>query len=302
MESIVSGILDGQGIIGYNSHSYITNIIKKLRCILIERKWAERSPKELLPFRNGVVEVATGKLLPHSPDYRLTWQLPREHNPLATNWNTIDAYLDHLCGGNAALKDIYLCFCNAVLTGRGDLQKFMHMIGIGGSGKGTFARLVTALIGEENILSTTLEDWCNSRFESANAYRKRLVVFWDEDKQVGNIGKFLSLTGGDWIRAEEKGKKGFQYRYDGMTLVMSNTPIFTGNAASRIKRRVITCPCNAVVSPLKVRDMEEEFKPELDALVNYVLSIPDSHVTACPTGIHRRTRMYLGVLGKPDEG
>jgi hypothetical protein len=26
--------------------------------------------------------------------------------------------------------------------------------------------------------------------------------------------------------------------------------------------------------------MEEEFKPELDALVNYVLSIPDSHVTA----------------------
>jgi ABC-type phosphate transport system substrate-binding protein len=28
MESIVSGILDAQGIIGYNSHSYITNIIK----------------------------------------------------------------------------------------------------------------------------------------------------------------------------------------------------------------------------------------------------------------------------------
>ncbi len=96
MESIVSSILDAQGIVGYNSHSYITNIVKKLRCILIERKWAERSPKELLPFRNGVVEVATGKLLPHSPDYRLTWQLPREHNPLATNWNTIDAYLDHL--------------------------------------------------------------------------------------------------------------------------------------------------------------------------------------------------------------
>jgi putative DNA primase/helicase len=285
MESIVSSILDGQGIIGYNSHSYITNIIKKLRCILIERKWVERSPKEILPFRNGVVEVATGNLLPHSPDYRLTWQLPREHNPLATNWNTIDAYLDHLSGGNSALKDIYLCFCNAVLKGRADLQKFLHMIGIGGSGKGTFARLITDLIGEENILSTTLEDWCSNRFESANAYRKRLVVFWDEDKQTGNIGKFLSLTGGDWIRAEEKGKKGFQYRYDGMTLVMSNTPIFTGSAASRIKRRVITTPCNAVVSPLQVRDIGQEFKPELDAFTNYVLSIPDSHVTAVLRGL-----------------
>jgi putative DNA primase/helicase len=285
MESIVSNILDSKGIVNYHSHSYVTNIVKKLRCILIERKWEERSPKEILPFRNGVLEVTTGKLLPHSPGYRLTWQLPREHNPLATRWDTIDAYLDHLSGGNAALKDIYLCFCNAVLKGRADLQKFLHMIGIGGSGKGTFARLVTALIGEENILSTTLEDWCSNRFESANAYRKRLVVFWDEDKQVGNIGKFLSLTGGDWIRAEEKGKKGFQYRYDGMTLVMSNTPIFTGSAASRIKRRVITAPCNAVVSPLQVRDIGEEFKPELDAFTNHVLSIPDSHVTAVLRGL-----------------
>jgi len=283
MESIISSILDSKGITNYHSHSYITNIVKKLRCILIERKWVER--KEVLPFHNGVLDIASGELLPHSPGYKLTWQLPREHNPLATSWDTINAYLDHLSKGNTALKEIYLCFCNAVLKGRADLQKFLHMIGTGGSGKGTFARLVTALIGEENILSTTLDDWCTNRFESANAYRKRLVVFWDEDKQAGNIGKFLSLTGGDWIRAEEKGKKGFQYRYDGMTLVMSNTPIFTGSAASRIKRRVITAPCNAVVSPLQVRDMGEEFKPELDAFTNYVLSIPDTHVTAVLRGL-----------------
>jgi putative DNA primase/helicase len=55
------------------------------------------------------------------------------------------------------------------------------------------------------------------------------------------------LTGGDWIRAEEKGKKAFQYRYDGMVAVLSNIPIFTGDAASRIARRVITIPCNSNV-------------------------------------------------------
>jgi putative DNA primase/helicase len=284
IESIISTILDSREIT-YGSHSYVVNIVKKLRCILIERKWAEYSPKEILPFRNGVLEIASGKLLPHSPGYKLTWQLPREHNALANNWDTIDGYLNHLSGGNAALKEIYLCFCNAVLKGRADLQKFLHMIGVGGSGKGTFARLITALIGEENILSTTLEDWCGNRFESANAYRKRLVVFWDEDKQAGNIGKFLSLTGGDWIRAEEKGRKGFQYRYDGMTLVLSNTPIFTGSAASRIKRRVITSPCNNPVPAFQVRDIEEEFKLELDAFTNHILSIPDNHVTAVLRGL-----------------
>ncbi len=77
VESIISNIIDGKGITGYNSNSYIVNIVKKLRHILIERKWQEHSPNKLLPFRNGVLEVATGELLSHSPAYLLTWQLPR---------------------------------------------------------------------------------------------------------------------------------------------------------------------------------------------------------------------------------
>lgn len=285
IEAIVGSILDGKGITGYGNHSYLTNVVKTLRRLLIVRRWSERSPKELLPFINGVLEVATGKLLPHSPGYRLTWQLPRHHDPHATDWSTIDAYLDHLSGGKPAIKEILLCFCNAVLTGRSDLQKFLHLIGLAGSGKGTFARLLTDLIGADNIYSGTLEDWCSNRFESANAYKQRLVVFWDEDKQTGKLGKFLSLTGGDWIRAEEKGKKAFQYRYDGMVVVLSNLPIFTGDAASRIARRVITVPCNSSVPIGQRRDLNAEFTSELDAFTNHVLSIPDAHVTRVLTGL-----------------
>jgi putative DNA primase/helicase len=159
MESIISSILDRKNITGYNSHSYVTNIVKKLRCLLIVRKWVERSPKELLPFQNGVLEISTGKLLPHSPDYRLTWQLPRNHDPSATDWSGIDAFLDHLSGGNEAVKDILLCYCNAVLKGRSDAHKFLHLIGLGGAGKGTYARLLTDVIGVDNVCSSTLEDF-----------------------------------------------------------------------------------------------------------------------------------------------
>ncbi|MBA3923181.1 MAG: hypothetical protein H0X31_16405 [Nostocaceae cyanobacterium] len=166
----------------------------------------------------------------------------------------------------------------------------MHLIGLAGSGKGTFARLLTDLIGADNIYSGTLEDWCSNRFESANAYRQRLVVFWDEDKQTGKLGKFLSLTGGDWIRAEEKGKKAFQYRYDGMVVVLSNLPIFTGDAASRIARRVITVPCNNSVPLGQRRDLNAEFTPELDAFTNHVLDLPDAHVT----------RVLMGLVDIPE--
>ncbi|MBD1833355.1 hypothetical protein H6F61_11865, partial [Cyanobacteria bacterium FACHB-472] len=99
MESIVNKLLKTYGISGYNSHTYITNIVKKLRCELLHRTWDEKSANELLPFRDGVLELATGKLLPHSPDYKFTWALERSHDTNATDWSIIDEFLTHATGG-----------------------------------------------------------------------------------------------------------------------------------------------------------------------------------------------------------
>jgi putative DNA primase/helicase len=278
VESIIEIILESRNIVGFNSYAYITNVVKIMRCRLLVYKWDERDPKEMLPFINGVLDVATGQLHPHSPGYRFTWHLPREHKPQAGDWSTINNFLDHLAGGNEAIKNLLICYCNAVIKGRHDLQKFLHLIGLGGTGKGTFARLLVSLIGKQNVHSTTLEDWLGNRFEGANAYKKRLVLFPDEDKQTGKLGKFLSLVGEDDIRAEEKGKKAFLYRYDGMVLVLSNEPIFAGGSANRVKRRVITVPCNNSVAVVQL-DLETQFEPELSAFTSYVLSIPDEQVT-----------------------
>ena len=285
IEAIVFKILDSKGIVDFNSYSYITNIVKIMRCLLIVYKWQEKSPKDMLPFINGVLDVATGKLLPHSSGYRFTWHLPREHNPIAGEWSTIDTFLNHLASGNPVIRDLLLCYCNAVIKGRSDLQKFLHLIGLGGTGKGSFARLLVSLVGKQNVHSTTLEDWCSNRFEGANAYHKRLVLFPDEDKQTGKLGKFLSLTGEDDIRAEEKGKKAFLYRYDGMVLVLSNLPIFMGESVSRVKRRVIPVPCNNAVPAIKRRNLEADFEPELAAFTNYLLSLSDDHVTRVLSGL-----------------
>ena len=234
IEAILSKILDGLNITGYGSHSYITNIVKKLRCLLIERFWNEKPSKELIPFQNGVLEVQSRKFLPHSPGYKFTWALPRDYNLLATDYPHIDRFLTEAVDGNEKLKNILLCFCNAVLLGRSDLQRFLHLIGPGGTGKGTFMRLLTDLIGLVNMHSSTLEDICSNRFELANIYKKRLVVLWDEDKKSGNLGRFKSLTGEDYLRAEEKGKKAFSFKYDGMVVISSNFPIFVGDNSYQI--------------------------------------------------------------------
>jgi putative DNA primase/helicase len=283
IEAIVSSILDSLNISGYGSHSYVINILKKLRCLLIERFWNERSSKELIPFQNGVLETATRKFLPHSPGYRFTWALPRDYNPLANNWGNIECYLAESVGGNEKLKNILLCYCNAVLLGRSDLQKFLHLIGPGGTGKGTFMRLLTDLIGLVNMHSTTLEDICTNRFELANIYKKRLVVMWDEDKKTGNLGRFKSLTGEDYLRAEEKGKKAFSFKYDGMAVISSNFPIFVGDNSSGLARRLIPVPFSQ--RPSKRKNLNQDFQEELAAFTNYLLSLDEDFVTRTLLGL-----------------
>ena len=283
VESIVYKILKS-----WNAHNfgadYVTSVTKILRHELIEREWKEASPREWLPFRNGVVEITTGKLHEHSPGFKLTWQLPRDYCPEGGSWDTINNFLEHLAEGDPAIKEILICYCNAVIKGRYDLQRFLHLIGLGGTGKGTFSRLVTSLIGNENVHVTTLEDWCTNRFEGANAYGKRLVLFPDEDPYRGKIGKFLSLTGEDAVRAEIKGRTAFNFQYSGMVMVLSNHPVFSGGSASRAKRRTIPVACNKVVPESERRNLTTDFEPEISAFTNYLLTIPDDHVTSVIRG------------------
>ena len=282
IESIIYQIVKSKGLNDIPP-SYIGATVRFLRHELIERKWKSRA--DLLPFQNGALEIATGKLHPHSPGYKFTWSLPRPHSVAATDWGIISNWLDVATAGNQHVKNILIAYAAATLKGRADIQKFLHLIGIGGSGKGTFCRLLIALIGLENTHSSTLDDWCSNRFEAAQAYGKRLLIFPDEDKGTRSLGKFKQLTGGDWLRAEEKGKKPFKFKFEGMVAVASNFPIFGGDNSSGMSRRTIAVPFDAVVSRNARRNLDRDFVPELPAFTNYLLSLDDAWVEDILRGV-----------------
>lgn len=282
IESAIYQIVKSKGLTDL-SPTYVPAVVRFLRNELIERKWESR--KDLLPFTNGVLEIATGKLLPHSPGHHFTWTLPRAHCAVASDWQKIEDWLDFATQGNQHVKNLLLAFCNAVLKGRADLQKALQLIGIGGSGKGTLLRLLVALIGIENTHSSTLEDWCNNRFEVAQAYEKRLLLFPDEDKGARQLSKFKQVTGGDWLRAEEKGKKPFKFKFGGMVAVASNFPIFGSDNSSGMARRIIPVPFNAVVAAGNRRDLDSTFESELAAFTNYLLALDDGWVERTLRGV-----------------
>jgi putative DNA primase/helicase len=261
------------------SPSFVRNVIEFAIGEILHEGWTEASNQLYTPCENGVLELKTGQLLPHSPDYGFTWQLPRPYSAVTASWGNIDKFLDTFTNNNQQLKDIAIAFCAAVLTGRADLQKFLYLFGSGANGKGAFMSLLSMLVGKENTHSTTITELNESRFESANLMNKRLVLMTDEDKRVGGLSVFKSATGQDPIRYERKGKDATNFVFKGMFVIAANSPTFVGDSSFAIKRRKLDFPCLARVAECDRRDLTPEFEADLTAFTTHLLSISDEWVT-----------------------
>ena len=89
-----------------------------------------------------------------------------------------------------------------IVTGRTDWQKYLELIGPGGTGKSTFTRLAIALVGQENVHTTTLKKLEGEKFETASIAGKRLVLINDSERYAGEVGKLKNLTGQDTLPYE----------------------------------------------------------------------------------------------------
>lgn len=262
-----------------NSVSLIPDIMKFMKYKLTVEEWNEASTLEYFPFKNGVWSFKEKKLLPHSPHYFWKWQLDRDYSPIATGWNSIDKFLHTVTRGDSSLRDVLIAACAAVLHGRSDLQQAFYLFGSGANGKGAFMRLLEMLVGGDNTHSTTLEALCENKFETANIYRKRLVICPDEDRHIRGLSVFKSIVGEDTIRGEEKGSKAFQFVYEGMVIISSNDPIFMGDSTYGLSRKLISIPFSKTIPKSERRNLTAEFTADLPSFTTYLLNIDRDWVT-----------------------
>jgi putative DNA primase/helicase len=277
----VNLILEARGVTGYGA-SYLRNIVELLRHQLYCHEWNEN--KNLLPFLDGVYDSTTGKFTSHAPGNRLTWVLPRNYTLLDTSWGSIDRWLDEAVAGDMHHKRLLLCFAAAVLRRRSDLQKFLHVIGLGGSGKSTLMNLLIAIVGQQNTASLDL-DALNEKDAIADLFGKVLLVFPDQDSCGKQVSNFKKITGQDLLRGRKLYKDAFHFRFDGMVAITSNQPIFHAGSGRWLTRRAIMVPFKQIVGDHQVRDLEKEFEHELSAFTHHLLSIPETEIEMVLRGV-----------------
>jgi len=281
----------------------LISLLSKGQCPL-----ASGGDQAAIPFSNGLLNPARRTLTPPTPETALTWCLPYAYDPRA-DCPTIKAWLYQAVGEDSDMVEFLRAWLAALLTGRADLQKFLHLLGAPGSGKGAFMRLATALIGPHNAVTTDLRNLETNRFETAALYEKRLAVISDASKYGGSVDVLKSATGQDWLRLERKHQQqGSTFIFNGLVLMASNEGLMTTDYTSALERRRLTVRFDRVASDEERRLWDEQggetavLHREIPGLVNWLLALSRDHVTRAimdPPARLRETNQEALRYGNP---
>jgi len=160
------------------------------------------TPARFIPLKNGVYDFETKELLPHSPEYHFTYQLPVIYSPEATCPKT-EAFLDQVLTPKQRL--IVEEWMGFYFWRNYMFKKAIIFVGAGDTGKTTLLEVVTHLLGRPNISSISLQKMTGDKFSAAHLYEKHgNLVDELSARDVTDTGAFKMATGGGSVTGEYK--------------------------------------------------------------------------------------------------
>jgi hypothetical protein len=111
---------------------------------------------------NGVLDLDTGNLLPHSPDFMLTTAIPVvfDPDPDTTAVDRLEKFLDSIVDGDdRKVLEEWMGYC---LWRTYPYHKAMLLLGDGRNGKTTFVTLLTGMLGESNVGGRPSRSWART--------------------------------------------------------------------------------------------------------------------------------------------
>lgn len=262
------------------STKHYRNEVEESLKIDAPRLW-ETPPQNRICLRNGILNLDTGEVAPHSPgDWLMNRSLLIKHDPDAkgTAWrNFLESVMPDDAGATVGFELL------AYLLGLAkDRRKAIYFYGGPNTGKSTLIdNIVEGIFGESNTRHIALQKLESCSFARADLFGRRLNVCADLPAQpLKGVSVFKQITGGDRMYAERKHEQGFDFTPHCHLLFSGNGPIIAPGAGEAFWDRWIVIPFSNTFSkstashiPKEELDAELRDPRELSALLNEVLPI-----------------------------
>lgn len=225
--------------------------------------------------RNGVVDLLTGDLRPHTPAWLNPSAVPFDYAPTATcpRW---EAFLEEVFPGDPEARALLQEWFGYVLSGRTGLQKMLFLVGASRSGKSTTAGVLTRLVGAGNVAAPTLSSF-GSNFGLSSLIGRPLAVIDDArysrsvDMQVV-IERLLSITGGGRLDVDRKNRAVWTGRLPTRVMMSSNELPWFQDASGAIVNRLLVLSYEQSFLGREDPTLERALEAELPGVLNWALA------------------------------
>jgi len=192
-------------------------------------------PATTLNLRNGLLDVATRVLHPHSSDHLSAVQLPVDFDSKATcpAW---DSFISDVFPRDSQHLG-YQIVALAMLPDRSQ-QYAVLLLGDGGNGKSTYLCGVVSFLGKENVTTLSLHQIEEEKFARAELHGKLANVCPDiPSSRLASTAIFKAITGGDMLTAEHKFKEPFLFTPFAKLIFSCNRPFPSNDDSAGFHQR-----------------------------------------------------------------
>jgi len=274
--TLLAGYRKTTGQTIYNS-SLLKEVLGIIKGLTYQESKKFDSDLHLINCKNGILNWKTMEFRPHARDgsdfSRI--QLDVKYDPDATCPTIYKVFKKIIRKGDFRKAMEFIAYC---LYREYPIQKAFILLGPGGTGKSHFIDIIRAVLGSENVSSTSMHDLEEDRFATSDLMNKLLNENGDLSQEVlPNVNILKMITSNkDVIRAQKKGEQAFEF-------INFAKVIFAANKLPRVKddttgfyRRIEILPFEHVFTEQERVESADDLKrlldpSELSGLLNMVL-------------------------------
>lgn len=236
--------------------------------------------REIVSLTDGLLHIPTRALMPHTQGFFSVNTLPfswgeGEREPV--EWlKFLEAVWPGDIEAQRALQEMF----GYLLTGDTSQQKMFLIRGPRRSGKGTIGRVLTALLGRENIVSPTLTS-LTSNFGLQPLIGKLVATI--PDARVGSqtntqavVEKLLMVSGEDSVTVDRKNKEAWTGTLAARIVIMTNETPQLGDASGALAGRFINISMHRSFFGEEDHGLTNRLLQELPGIFRWALDGRDS--------------------------
>lgn len=243
VSSIILNMLYEDMLWGYRTKR---NVSDKVACLLsiITDLELTKDKGDWFNVKNGLLQLSTGVLNPHTPDFVSLVQSPVKYDPEAKAPTWLDAIEAWMVGPEKDQKTLMLQqFGGYLLTSSMVHAKAMFLVGDGGNGKSTFADTLSMVVGGDATSRIDLED-LYSPFGMKGLIGKRLNVVEEVSGGYYQSHKLKKLVSGEEVTINMKFKDQFKFTPTAKFLFAVNMMPRVDDSSTATERRILVVQFN----------------------------------------------------------